>query len=200
MELVIASTNLHKIRELRDMLKAIKGLNIDILSLRNFPNYKPLPEDGNSLKDICIVKAENAAKSLQKWVLADDSALFVPGIGNAPGIHSRRYAGEDATDMENRKKLLQEMNGLTDEKRHAYFECCLAIAAPEGLKKCVTGTCEGTILTEERGRGGFGYDPLFMKHEYDKSFAEIDESTKILISHRAKAFQKLRPTLESLVA
>lgn len=198
MELVIASTNLHKIRELREMLKAVKVLNFDILSLHNFPHYEPLPEDGSSLQEICRVKAEHAARSLQKWVLADDSALFVPAINNAPGIHSKRYAGEDATDTENRQKLLKAMKSLSEEKRQAYCECCLAIAGPEGLKKSVTGTCEGFILMEERGRCGFGYDPLFVKHEYDKSFAELEEGIKNRISHRRKAFEKLVPTLESL--
>lgn len=198
MELVIASTNLHKIRELREMFKSVKGINIDVLSLHNFPAYKPLAEDGTSLQEICKVKAEHAAKTLNKWVLADDSALFVPSINNAPGIHSKRYAGDDATDTENRQKLLKAMSGMTEEKRQAYFECCLAIAGPNGLKKCVTGTCEGFLLTEERGRGGFGYDSLFVKHEYDKSFGELEESTKNRISHRRKAFEKLIPTFESL--
>lgn len=198
MDLVIASTNLHKIRELREMIKSIKGLNIDVLSLHNFPAYKPLPEDGASLQDICKVKAEHAAKALQKWVLADDSALFVPALGGAPGIHSKRYAGEDATDTENREKLLKALKGFSDEKRQAYFECCLALASPEGIKKIVTGTCEGFLVTEEKGRGGFGYDPLFVKHEYDKTFAEIEESTKNKISHRRKAFEKLSGTLEGL--
>lgn len=198
MELVIASTNVHKIRELRNMLKAIK--HIDVLSLHNFTDYIPLPEEGSNLQDICRIKAEHAAKALQKWVLADDSALFVPAIGNAPGIHSKRYAGEDATDTENRQKLLQAMEHLADEKRYAYFECCLAIAGPEGLKKCVTGNCEGFIVSQERGRSGFGYDPLFIKHEYDKTFGEIEESVKNRISHRRKAFEKLTPTLENLTA
>lgn len=199
MELVIASTNLHKIRELREMFKSIKGINIDVLSLQNFPHYQPLPEDGKNLQDICKTKAEHAAKALKKWVLADDSALFVPAIKNIPGIHSKRYAGEDATDTENRQKLLIAMKGLSEDKRHAYCECCLAIASPDGMmKKFVTGTCEGFILTEERGRGGFGYDSLFCKHEYDKTFAEMEESTKNRISHRHKAFEKLLPTLEAL--
>jgi XTP/dITP diphosphohydrolase len=198
MELVIASTNIHKIRELREMLKGIKGFNLDVLTLHHFPQYAPLPEDGPSLQDICKIKAEHAAKTLDKWVLADDSALFVPALGNVPGIHSKRYAGEDATDMENRQKLLKAMLGLVDEKRHAYCECCLAIASPEGIKKIATGTCEGFLLTEEKGRGGFGYDPLFVKHEYDKTFSEIEEGTKNRISHRRKAFEKLIPLLETL--
>lgn len=196
MELVIASTNLHKIRELRDMLKNWKAF--DVLSLLNFPHYQPVSEIGATLQDICKIKAEHAAQALQKWVLADDSALFVPAMNNIPGIHSKRYAGEDATDTENRQKLLKAMADLTDDKRQAYFECCLAIAGPDGIKKIVTGTCEGFILSEERGRSGFGYDSLFVKHEYDKSFGEVEEGTKNKISHRRKAFEKLIPTLELL--
>lgn len=196
MEIVIASNNLHKIREFRDMLKPYKF--IDVLSLVHFPNYVPPPENGKSFQENAIRKAEHAAASLQKWILADDSGLVVPTLGGAPGVNSRRYAGEEATDAENRQKLLEAMRHLTGQQRSAYFECCLALASPEGLKKCVTGTSEGIILTEERGRNGFGYDPLFVKHEYDKSFAEIDESTKNRISHRHKALEKLIPTLEAL--
>lgn len=199
MELVIASTNLHKIRELREMLKCLKDFKADILSLHNFPHYQPPIEEGTNLQEICKVKAEHAAKALNKWVLADDSGLFVPSIGNAPGIHSKRYSGEDATDSENRQKLLKAMIHLFEDKRHAYCECCLAIASPEGIKKIVTGTCEGFVATEEKGRRGFGYDSLFIKHEYDKTFAEVEENTKNRISHRRKAFEKLIPTLESLL-
>jgi XTP/dITP diphosphohydrolase len=196
MELVIASKNLHKIRELRELLKLFK--HIDVLSLLHFPTYEPVPEVGNTLQEISTKKAEHAAKTLQKWVLADDSALFVPALGGAPGIASRRYAAEDATDTENRQKLLKEMQGVTEENRSAYFECCLALASPEGLIKCVTAKCEGVITAEERGRNGFGYDPLFVKYDYDKTFGEIDESTKNRISHRRKAFEKLSMTFEVL--
>lgn len=90
------------------------------------------------------------------------------------------------------------MAKLSDIDRSAYFECCLVIASPEGIKKTVSGLCEGTILEEERGRNGFGYDPLFMKNDYDKAFAELDESTKNRISHRRKAIEKLLTTLETL--
>lgn len=196
MEIVIASNNLHKIREFREMLKPFKS--IDVLSLVHFPNYIAPPEDGKSFKENAIRKAEHAAATLQKWVLADDSGLVVPALSGAPGVNSRRYAGEDATDAENRLKLLEAMRQLNSQQRAAYFECCLALASPEGVRKCVTGTIEGVILTEERGRNGFGYDQLFVKHEYEKTFAEIDEATKNRISHRHKAFEKMIPTLEAL--
>jgi len=198
MELVIASHNLHKIREFRDMIKLLKVQPMDLTSLVNFPQYQALPEDCSTFQENAMRKAEHAAKTLQKWVLADDSGLVVPTLQGKPGVNSRRYAGDDATDAENRHKLLEQMREMSGMQRAAYFECCLVLASPAGVKKCVIGTCEGTILTEERGRNGFGYDSLFVKNEYDKTFAEIADSIKNRISHRSKAFEKLLPSLESL--
>lgn len=197
MEIIIASTNLHKIREFREMMKHLKG--IDIMSLLNFLSYSPLPEEASTLKENAIQKALHAAKTLNKWVLADDTGLIVPALNGAPGIRSRRYAGDEATDTENRNKLLAAMSSFDDLQRHAYYECYLALASPEGIKKCVRGICEGFILKKERGRHGFGYDSVFVKNEYDKSFGEINESTKNRISHRYKAYEKLIPTLETIV-
>jgi len=197
MEVVIASRNLHKIRELRVMLKPLKHL--DCVSLLNFPDYIALDETLTTLQDIAIAKAVHAATTLKKWVIADDSGLFVPALGGLPGIQSRRYACDDATDLENRHKLLEAMKDMDDLKRTAYFECCLALASPDGLKKCVIGQCHGRISLTERGRNGFGYDPLFIKEEYgDKTFGEIEESIKNRMSHRYKAFEKLLPSLEAM--
>lgn len=195
MELVIASTNPHKIREFKSMLK--KTLQYDIRSLLDFPDYVPPPETENSFEGNAKLKAAHAAAALNRWVLADDSGLVVPAIGGAPGVYSARFAGEQATDHDNRKKLLQQMQHLLDEDRNAYFECCIALASPSGVKKCVHGICEGTILTQEKGGGGFGYDPLFIKNGYSKTFAELEESIKNRISHRRKALDKLLPFLES---
>lgn len=196
MDIVIASTNLHKIREFREMLKVYEHL--DVLSLHNFPHYKPPEEKGKTFKENATLKALHAASALKKIVLADDSGLVVPSLGGAPGINSRRYAGDDATDTENRQKLLTELQGKKEHERSAYFECCLALAKPEGLIKCVTGICEGVIIKEERGRNGFGYDPLFVKYDYDKTFAELEDVTKNRISHRRKAFEKLLGSLEAM--
>jgi XTP/dITP diphosphohydrolase len=198
MDIVIASTNLHKIREFREMCKLVKS--IDFLSLRNFPDYVPPEETENTLEGNAILKAVDAAKRLNKWALADDSGLFVPILNGAPGVYSKRYASEDATDAENRQKLLAELAQIEEDKRAAYYECCIALASPDGLQKCVVGRCEGYILTEERGRNGFGYDSLFIKNEYNKTFAELEEATKNQISHRMKAFQKLLPFLESMAS
>lgn len=197
-ELVIASTNVHKVREFRSMLKPF--LKADILSLCDFHQYLPPEETGKSFEENASLKAVHAAKELNRWVLADDSGLIVPALNGAPGILSARYAGNDASDLENRKKLLDEMQHLLDDDRQAFFECCIALAAPSGLKKCVKGTCEGQILTKERGGSGFGYDPLFVKHGYNKSFAELGETIKNRVSHRRKALDKLLLSLESILS
>lgn len=197
MELVIASRNVHKIREFRAMLK--KMGSFDLLSLIDFPNYIAPAETAASFEENAILKAEHAAASLNRWVLADDSGLVVPALQGAPGVHSRRYAGDQATDKENRQKLLKEMRLIHDADRQGYFECWVAIASPQGVKKTAKGISEGMILDEERGSFGFGYDAIFVKHEYGKTFAELEEETKNRISHRRKALDKLLPLLESVL-
>lgn len=195
MKIVLATTNLHKIRELKEMLKSMKDL--DILTLSQFPNYTPAEETGKTFEEIAIQKAVDAAKVLDSLVLAEDSGIIAYAI-NGPGVRSKRYAGENATDSENRKKLLKELSSFSGDERGGAMTCAMALANPKGLIKCVTGTCEGTIANEERGRSGFGYDSLFCKLEYgDKTFAELDESTKNRISHRRKAFEKMLITLQS---
>lgn len=198
MEIVIASRNVHKIREFRDMFKLLKINNLDVDSLLNYPTYSPPEETETTFKGNALLKARHAAKALKKWVLADDSGLVVPMLKGEPGVRSARYAGAEASDIDNRHKLLKAMSHLNDMERNAYFECCLALCNPEGFEKCSTGVCEGHILVEERGRNGFGYDSLFVKHDYDKTFAELDESVKNRISHRYKALEKLLGALEVL--
>jgi len=195
-QLVIASRNIHKVREFKAIFKALS--QFDILSLSDIPTYTPPPETGCSFEENATLKATHAAAALKKWVLADDSGLVVPALNGEPGVYSARFAGVDATDFDNRKKLLELMRHLLDEDRNAYFECSLALASPEGLKKCVRGTCEGRLLSMERGGGGFGYDSLFIKHEYNKTFAEMGETTKNRISHRRKALDKILLSLESI--
>ncbi|EKE08047.1 MAG: deoxyribonucleotide triphosphate pyrophosphatase [uncultured bacterium] len=196
-EIVIASKNGHKVRELREILKIVPHL--DVLGLCDFPDYQPPEETGANFEENAQIKAEHAAKSLQRWVIADDSGIVVPALGGAPGVLSSRYAGNNATDFENRKKLLEDMKHLMDDDRQAFFECCIVLAAPSGMKKCVKGTCEGTLAMKDRGGGGFGYDPLFIKHGYNKTFAELGESVKNRISHRRKAIDKILFSLESFL-
>ncbi len=197
MELVIASRNVHKIREFRAILKKMSGF--DLYSLIDFPHYVPPPETGATFEENAILKAAHAAVALNRYVIADDSGLIVPALGGAPGVYSRRYAGETATDKENRQKLLHAMRDLNDTSRQAYFECWIALASPEGIKKTSKGVSEGMIIEKERGSFGFGYDAIFVKHEYGKTFAELEEDTKNRISHRRKALDKIAPVLETLL-
>lgn len=195
-EIVLATKNIHKIREFKEMLG--KNFKFDILSLIDFPNYNPPEETGQTFKENATLKATHAAKTLNKWAIGDDSGLVVPALNGEPGVYSARYAGNNATDADNRKKLLANMEQLDGQNRNAYFECCLALASPDGLKKTVCATCEGEIVKKERGGSGFGYDPLFVKHDYNQTFAELQASVKNQISHRRKALDKLLLTLELL--
>lgn len=196
MQLLIASRNVHKIREMRAILKKKGGL--DIVSLLQYPDYIPPAETGKTFEENAILKAMHAAKALKMLTLADDSGLVVPGLNGEPGVFSARYAKEGATDKENRNKLLEELKKRKVLDRQAYFACVLALADEKGLKKCTTGTCEGVIVEEERGCNGFGYDPLFLKNDYGKTFGELEENIKNNISHRRKALDKMLLVLETL--
>lgn len=197
MKLVLASTNLHKIREIKSMLKDF-GVEFDLYSLRDFPNYTPAEETGTTFEENASAKALHAAREIGELVLADDSGLVVPALGGEPGVISARYAGEEATDKDNRVKLIQKLKTLDDHDRNAYFTCSIAIANPDGIQKLVTGYCEGTLIIDPKGSNGFGYDPLFKKYDYSKTLSEIDEETKNKISHRRKAIEKLRFYFEEL--
>ncbi len=196
MELVLATSNVHKLREIRDMLRGIK--HVEILSLMDFPKYVAPHETGATFEENAEIKAIHAAKELNRWVIADDSGLVVPAINGEPGVYSRRYSGEDATDKDNNNKLLAKMVGLSGLERAAYYECCMCVCSPEGKKKAVVGRCEGVITEAPRGGNGFGYDPLFLKHDHQKTFGELTEETKNRISHRRKALDKLAIIIESI--
>ena len=197
MKLVIASRNVHKTREIRAMLKG--DSKWDIFSLMDFPDYQPPAETGTTFEENAILKATHAARALNAWVIADDSGLVIPALGGAPGVLSARYAGEGATDKDNRKKLLDAMQGLKEEDRDGYYECCMALASPEKLEKSACGRCEGTVVEQEKGGQGFGYDSIFKKHDYNKTFAELEEEMKNRISHRRKALDKILLHLENSV-
>lgn len=197
MEIVIASQNLHKIREIRAILKP--EYPFDYLSLLDFPEYQPPEESGETFEDNAFIKATHAANTLKRWVIADDSGLVVPALEDQPGVRSARYAGDTASDKENRVKLINALDPIPENERTGYYFCALAFASPDGIQMQVKGSCEGSLLLKPRGSQGFGYDPLFLKYDYNKTFAEIDEETKNRISHRRKALDKLSPALEKLL-
>lgn len=199
MKIVIASRNGYKIRETKLILK--KFPEFDIFSLLDFPDYPTIKHKGNSVKDLAINKALHTAQALNHWVIADESVLIVPSLNGEPGILSDCYAGDKSSEKENRKKLLQMMQLLDGTVcRSGYFECCMILASPQGDIRVTRGTCEGYISEEEKGGGGFGYDPIFLKYDYKLTFAELSEDIKNKISHRSKALKKLLPELESLAS
>ena len=192
--LVLATTNMHKIREIKAVLKPI--FDFDYLSLVDFPNYVAPEETENTFEGNAFLKAITAAKALGHWVLADDSGLIVPALDDQPGVKSSRFAGENATDKENLQKLIQMLKDLKEEDRTGCYICSMALASPTGIEKQVSSSCEGRLIGSPRGTGGFGYDPIFVKFEYSKTFAEIDEMIKNRISHRRKALEKMLPFLK----
>jgi XTP/dITP diphosphohydrolase len=198
LQIIVATGNPGKLKEMQRVLGHLD--HIELLSLREFPDYEALPEGGDSLEEISQVKAQHAADSLGYWALADDSGLFVPALGGEPGIYSARYAGVGASDADNRTKLLQAMQGLDGMARRAYFACAISLAKPKEMLQCIVGRCEGHLLEEERGSNGFGYDSLFVKDDYDKTFAQLGADIKDRISHRGKALEKMAMVLEGLTA
>lgn len=185
-EVVIGTTNQGKVKELTDLLD---GLFEKIVSLRDFDSIPNIVEDGKTFSENALKKARAVARLTQKTTLADDSGLEVEVLGGSPGIFSARYAGDNAGDRENIKKLLKELNGITERK--ARFVCNLAFVFPNGQEIVVEGTCEGIILDEPRGEGGFGYDPVFFLPELNKTMAELTAKEKNFVSHRARAVKAL---------
>ncbi len=196
MQLVLATNNLHKILELKAILKPLLK-KVDILSLRDFPEYHPPEETGTTFLENAEIKTLHCARALNCLALADDSGLVVPALGGAPGVRSRRYAGNDASDKENRDLLIENLKPLPERERSGYYECALSLANPGGIIKSSSGLCEGVLILEARGNGGFGYDPLFIKYDYSKTMAELGDDTKNRISHRRRALDKLLLTIEA---
>ncbi len=192
--LVIATRNTGKTSEIRDLLK---GFPINIKNLDDFGPIPQVEEDGNTFDENAYKKASFTAKILGLPALADDSGLLVEALGGAPGIHSARYAGENATDEQRRAKLLQEMEGKTD--RRAAFECVISIAVPTGPALTYEARCEGLITTEPAGSNGFGYDPVFYYPPLKKTFAELTMQEKSHVSHRGKALRELRDEFDKVL-
>ena len=196
MEIVIASTNLHKIREIRSILKVY--FPFDFLSLLDFPEYKGPEKKESSFEKMAFLKATHAAKALKRWIIADDSGLVVPAFQNQAKSEYNLFIEKDSTDKQKRELLINELDKLPEGDRVGYYICSLALASPQGIKKQVQGLCEGTLTLNPRGSQGFGYDPLFIKYDYSKTYAEMDDETKNKISHRRKALEKLVPFLQEI--
>lgn len=174
--------------------------HLDVKTLADFPSLSDVDEDADTFAGNARKKASETAQALATWVIADDSGLSVDALGGAPGVFSARYAGTHGDDEANNSRLLAELADVSDAHRGAAFVCALALADPTGQMRAeVTGACRGRILREARGSNGFGYDPLFLIREYHKTFGELGPIVKQQISHRARAFGLLRPTLMRLL-
>ena len=187
MNLIVASNNKNKIREIREII----GDRFEILSLKDVNIDIEIIEDGQTFEQNALIKARTISKLMPYHaVLADDSGLCVKALDGAPGIYSARYSGENATDESNRKKLLKNMEDIADRK--ARFVCCMALILPDKTQPIICqGICNGLIGYEEKGNNGFGYDSIFIIEEEDKTLAQLSEEEKNKISHRRKALDKI---------
>ncbi len=193
MELLVATRNRNKVREIEALLA---DTALKVRSYRDFPTAPEVPETGQTFADNATAKAVTLAAYTGLLTIADDSGLEVDALDGRPGVMSARYAGPNATDAENNEKLLAELEGVAEPQRTARFRCAIAIATPEGLIDVVEGACEGRIAAEPRGNEGFGYDPVFVKDDMVKTFAELPLEIKNRVSHRGRALERALMVLE----
>ena len=200
LNLVIATTNEGKVKELRALLG---DLPLTLLTVGAVLGERlHVNEDGTTFDHNAIVKARAVCQATKLYALADDSGLEVDGLDGRPGVRSARFAHERATDAENNAALLRELDEVTGEGRRARFRCVLALASPWAPEhvETVAGSCEGYIARAPRGSGGFGYDPLFIVSELgERAMAELGDDEKNAVSHRARAVRALRPVLLALI-
>jgi XTP/dITP diphosphohydrolase len=203
--LLVATRSVHKLRELRELLALD---HTDLVSLDQLGIMGEPIEDGETFETNAAIKARFGVRASGQPTLADDSGLEVDALAGGPGVRTRRYAGEDATDQANNTKLLEALRGLPPERRGARYVCVLALALPDaagprGGVRVVTarGTCRGRIATEPRGDGGFGYDPIFEPAEElpgGRTLGLWTPAEKHAVSHRARAARRMAPRLAAL--
>ncbi len=194
--IVLATRNPKKLRELRRLLR---DLDIHWLSLRDFPDAPAVREDGHTFATNARKKAVTATRATGLIAVADDSGLEVDALGGAPGVRSARYAGAQANDAANNRKLLRALRQVPSHRRGAQFRCVIAVATPAGRVVTVEGRVRGRMAARVRGRSGFGYDPLFLMPRYGRTFAELGPRLKDRLSHRAQAARRARPVIQDLL-
>jgi len=193
--LLIATRNPGKLREYEQLLA---GLPLSLTYLDKEGITHEVEETGESFSENAIRKAQQYARISGLLTLADDSGLEVDVLGGEPGVHSARYAGPKADDADRYRLLLERMQGVPWEGRGARFRCAIAIAEPGGKTYTAEGTCEGMIALAPQGDYGFGYDPVFYLPEHHRTMAQLSPEMKNRISHRARAAQEIRSTLEKI--
>jgi XTP/dITP diphosphohydrolase len=200
-KILVATTNPGKIAELKAML----DIDVDLVGLADFEGIAEIEEDGVTFAENARKKAAGYAKASGLWTVADDSGLVVDALDGAPGVKSARFSGakeEDRTllDHKNMAKVLTLLEGVRAEKRTARFVCALCLASPEKILIETEGTLEGLIAEEEVGENGFGYDPIFILPDLNKTIAQLTCEEKNAISHRGNAIRELKPLLNQLLA
>jgi XTP/dITP diphosphohydrolase len=201
MTVAIASKNLGKMQEFKYLFQQFLPhlTDIQLAGLKEFPEMGPITEDGITFHQNARKKALLTAEHTGLLSIADDSGLEVDALENAPGIYSARFAGEHATDEENMQKLLAHLKNVPPYRRTAQFVCVIAVALPGDVLGLFEGVTHGEIGYEPKGTNGFGYDPLFIKQDYGKTFAELPLDVKNRISHRARAFEKAAAIIERYI-
>jgi XTP/dITP diphosphohydrolase len=195
MIIIAATQNKNKLEELRNIFT---DSDIEIISIKEAGlDHIDVEEDQDTFEGNSMKKAEEIMKISGKPTIADDSGLEVDALGGRPGVYSARYAGEEARDQENNKKLLEELAHVKNRK--AKFVSVISMALPDGKRLSVRGECSGKIAFEEKGQGGFGYDPLFIVEGYDQTFSELGNELKNKISHRARACEKFKEAFIKLI-
>ncbi|MBU0567081.1 XTP/dITP diphosphatase [bacterium] len=196
-EVILASRNKGKIREIRELLGDLK---IHLTSLDDHPGLPSPVEDGESFRENAVKKAKVVASLTRKIAIADDSGLEVEALDGKPGVRSARFGGEGLSDEGRAEKLLSLLKDIPSSNRKAAFKCVVAIVDPQGNVRTTKGKCSGIIGFEPKGENGFGYDPIFIPEEYEKTMAELSPEIKNKISHRAKAFAQAKKILEEMIA
>ncbi|MBD3347719.1 MAG: XTP/dITP diphosphatase [Candidatus Eisenbacteria bacterium] len=195
LRLVLATRNPHKLDEIAAILD---GLDVELVSVAEFPGVPDVEEDGETFEENAIKKARVVSRETGLPALADDTGLEVHALGGAPGVFSARYSGEPPDYDRNNDKLLRELEGAAESERGAQFRCVIALAMPDGRVETVEGKTTGRILQSRRGEGGFGYDPLFLPDGSDRTYAEMSADEKNACSHRGKAVRAARRLVEGL--
>lgn len=191
-EIVVATGNRGKVAEIA---AALAAQPVKVLALTELGDIPEAVESGDTFEANAVLKATHYSLYTGKPCLADDSGLEVDALGGAPGVYSARYAGENASDAANNHKLLTELAPVPEEEWTARFRCVLAYVDPDGTLLSAQGTCEGIILREPRGQGGFGYDPLFYVPALGKTLAELALAEKNAVSHRGQALRNMATKL-----
>lgn len=193
MKLAIATNNQHKLQE----IKAILGDSFDqLLSLKDLGIDVDVEETGSTLEENALIKARAILALANIPTLADDTGLMVDALDGAPGVYSARYAGQEHDDAKNRALLLKNLDSAKD--RSAHFATVIALCYPDGKTLTATGRVDGTILFEERGSEGFGYDSLFYSTELGKTFAQASQQEKNSVSHRGRALRAMLDLVNSM--